>query len=67
MRAVVQRVLSASVEVDGETVGAIGPGMLVLVGAAVEDTDATVARVAAKVAAMRIFEDESGRDRKSVV
>ncbi|HQW51587.1 MAG TPA: D-aminoacyl-tRNA deacylase [Tepidiformaceae bacterium] len=66
MRAVVQRVLSASVEVDGETVGAIGPGMLVLVGAAVEDTDATVARVAAKVAAMRIFEDESGRMNRSL-
>lgn len=66
MRAVVQRVLSASVEVDGETVGAIGPGMLVLVGVAGEDTEATAVRLAAKVAGMRIFEDDAGRMNRSL-
>lgn len=66
MRAVVQRVLSASVDVDGVTVGAIGPGMLVLVGAAGEDTEAMAARMAAKVAGMRIFEDDAGRMNRSL-
>lgn len=61
MRAVVQRVSSASVRVDGETVGACGPGLLVLVGAGHEDTSETATRLAAKIARLRIFPDDAGR------
>jgi len=50
MRAVVQRVSSASVRVEGETVGACGRGLLVLVGVGHEDTSETAARLAAKIA-----------------
>lgn len=61
MRAVVQRVLSASVAVDGREVSAIGRGFLVLLGVEAPDTNATAARMAAKVAGLRIFEDDEGR------
>lgn len=61
MRAVVQRVSRAEVRADGVTRGAIGRGLVVLVGVAHEDTEATVSRVAAKVAALRVFEDAEGR------
>lgn len=61
MRAVVQRVAWARVEVDGETVGACGPGLLVYVGAAKADTESTAARLADRVAGMRIFADEGGK------
>jgi D-tyrosyl-tRNA(Tyr) deacylase len=61
MRAVVQRVSSASVRVDGETVGACGRGLLVLVGAGHDDTVETAVRLAAKVARLRIFENDEGR------
>ncbi|HZR79490.1 MAG TPA: D-aminoacyl-tRNA deacylase [Candidatus Binatia bacterium] len=61
MRAVVQRVSEASVRVGDEVVGAIGTGMLVLLGVARED-DAAVARgFAERVAALRIFDDAAGR------
>ena len=60
MRAVVQRVERASVTVDGEVVGAIGPGLLVFVGVTHED-DATHARkLAGKIAHLRVFDDEAG-------
>jgi D-tyrosyl-tRNA(Tyr) deacylase len=61
VRALVQRVSRASVTVDGEVVGAIGPGLLVLLGVTHEDTEADADRLAAKVLALRIFPDEEGR------
>ena len=67
MRAVVQRVSSASVRVEGETVGACGRGLLVLVGVGHEDTSETAARLAAKIARLRIFENEDGRFDHSIL
>ena len=67
MRAVVQRVSSASVRVDGETVGACGPGLLVLLGVGREDTSEHAARLAAKIARLRIFADEAGRFDRSLL
>ena len=61
MRALVQRVSSASVQVDGEPVSAIGPGMLVLLGVGRDDGEAEAERIAAKLAGLRIFEDADGR------
>jgi D-tyrosyl-tRNA(Tyr) deacylase len=61
MRALVQRVSEAAVEVDGERVASIGPGMLVLLGVALEDTEAQADRLADKVRALRVFEDAEGR------
>ncbi|MBZ2197459.1 D-aminoacyl-tRNA deacylase [Occultella gossypii] len=59
MRAVLQRVSSASVSVDGAVVGQIGPGLLALVGVAVEDTVDDARRVARKIAELRILEGET--------
>jgi D-tyrosyl-tRNA(Tyr) deacylase len=67
VRAVVQRVSSASVRVGGETVGTCGHGLLVLVGAGHEDTVETAVRLAAKVARLRIFENEEGRFDRSLL
>ncbi len=67
MRAVVQRVLSASVAVSGETVGQIGPGVCVLVGVATGDNERDAERLASKVAALRIFEDGEGKMNLSVL
>jgi D-tyrosyl-tRNA(Tyr) deacylase len=67
MRAVVQRVSRASVRVAGDTVGEIGTGLLVLVGIATGDDETTAARLAGKVARLRIFPDERGRFDRSVV
>lgn len=61
MRAVVTRVSSASVEIDGEIRGSIGKGFLVLVGVAPTDTEAQAARLADKVCGLRVFEDENGK------
>ncbi len=61
MRAVVQRVSHASVKVDGEVVGAIERGLLVLVGAADGDGEADADALAKKVAGLRIFPDEAGK------
>lgn len=58
MRAVVQRVLSASVEVEGRVVSAIGPGLLVLVGVHEADTDADADYICRKVLNMRLFPNE---------
>jgi D-tyrosyl-tRNA(Tyr) deacylase len=60
MRALVQRVASASVRVEGETVSAIGPGLLVLLGITHDDDAAGADRLAAKVRALRIFADGEG-------
>jgi D-aminoacyl-tRNA deacylase len=61
LRAVVQRVTSASVVVEGETVSRIGPGMLVLLGVAEDDTAAEAAKMARKLLGLRIFADAEGR------
>ncbi len=61
MRAVVQRVRSARVVVDGTTAGEIGPGLLALIGVAADDGPADVRYTASKVVEMRVFEDEAGR------
>lgn len=66
MRAVVQRVSRASVAVEGEVVGAIGPGLLVLLGVAQGDTEAEAQWLAHKVANLRIFSDPEGHMNLSV-
>ncbi|WP_341212173.1 D-aminoacyl-tRNA deacylase [uncultured Limimaricola sp.] len=67
MRALVQRVSEASVSVDGAVIGRAGPGVLVLVCAMQGDTDALPARMAAKIAKLRIFRDEEGRMNRSLL
>ena len=66
MRAVVQRVASASVSVDGQIVGQIGSGLVVLVGVAKEDGPADIEYVASKIQDLRVFDDEQGRMNRSV-
>jgi D-tyrosyl-tRNA(Tyr) deacylase len=66
MRAVLQRVSSASVTVDGRQVGAIGAGLLVLVGVEQGDDTQDVAFVAGKIRDLRVFDDEQGRMNRSV-
>ncbi len=66
MRAVVQRVTRASVTVDDEVIGAIGPGLLVLLGVAEGDTDAEAQWLAHKVANLRIFADAEDKMNLSV-
>jgi D-tyrosyl-tRNA(Tyr) deacylase len=61
VKALVQRVSSAAVDVDGARVAEIGPGLLVLLGVTHSDTEAEADRLAAKVRALRIFEDADGR------
>ena len=61
MRALVQRVTQASVDVDGERVGEIGPGLLVLLGVTHDDTAAEADWIAAKIRALRVFPDAQGR------
>ena len=67
MRVVLQRVSEASVRIGGETVGAIGPGLVVLAGFHNVDDDDTVAWMAEKVANLRIFADEQGRMNRSLL
>ena len=67
MRLVIQRMSRASVSVDGDVVGAVGPGLLVLVGVREGDDDATAQRLAAKTAELRIFADGEGRFNRSVL
>jgi D-tyrosyl-tRNA(Tyr) deacylase len=66
MRAVVQRVGSASVAVDGETIAEIGRGMLILLGVKNGDTDEDADKLARKLLALRIFGDADGRMNLSV-
>ena len=61
MRAVLTRVSSASVSVDGATIGAIGKGFLVLLGVHVNDTEADADRIADRICGLRIFEDAQGK------
>jgi len=67
MRAVVQRVTRASVEVDGNIVGEIGPGLLVLLGVAKPDTAADAEFLADKIAGLRIFSDDAGKMNRSIM
>lgn len=66
MRLVVQRVLESSVSVDGEVVGAIGKGYMVLVGVEVGDTQDDVRYCVEKTAGLRIFEDDAGKMNRSI-
>lgn len=61
MRAVLTRVNSASVAIDGETVGKIGKGFLILLGVNINDTEAQALKIADKICGLRIFEDENGK------
>jgi len=67
MRAVVQRVSRASVKVNGEFTGQISEGLLVLLGVAQEDVESDADYLAAKIAGLRIFEDQEGKMNRSVV
>jgi D-tyrosyl-tRNA(Tyr) deacylase len=60
MRGLVQRVVQASVTVEGEVVGAIGPGLCVLVGVTHDDTEATGRKMADKIWGLRVIDDENG-------
>jgi len=66
MRALLQRSKAASVTVDGETVGAIERGLVVLLGVTHEDTEADAAYLADKIAGLRIFDDADGKMNLSV-
>lgn len=61
MRCVIQRVTQASVSVDGNVVGKIGKGFMILIGVSVEDTDKDLKYMADKIPNLRIFEDEQGK------
>lgn len=61
MRAVLTRVKSASVTIDGETVGSIGKGFLILLGVGPEDNEETCRYLAEKALGLRVFEDENGK------
>lgn len=67
MRCVVQRVTRASVTTGGETVGQIGPGLMVLIGVGAADTERDVRYMADKVPELRIFEDEAGKMNRSLL
>lgn len=66
MRAVVQRVTQARVQVDGEVIGAIGVGLVAFVGAGREDTERDALYMADKVAGLRVFEDDAGKMSRSL-
>lgn len=67
MRAVVQRVLRASVRAEGKTTGEIGPGLFVLLGVSESDGDREVAFMVEKVLNLRVFEDEEGKMNRSLL
>ncbi len=67
MKLVIQRVKTASVNVDGKTVGEIGSGLLVLIGVSHSDTAADAAHLAKKTANLRIFNDAEGKMNRSVL
>lgn len=66
MKFVIQRVLESSVTVDGETIGSIGKGFMVLIGVGKEDTKETADKMVKKLTGMRIFEDENGKTNLSL-
>jgi D-aminoacyl-tRNA deacylase len=67
MRAVLQRVTRACVRVGGETVGETGPGLVVLLGVARDDTETDARYLVEKTVSLRVFDDEEGRMNRSVV
>ncbi len=67
VRALLQRSSSASVRVDGEVVGAIGPGLVIFVGVGPDDTEAVAAALATRIAELRIFRDDEGRTNRSLL
>ncbi len=67
MRALIQRVSEASVTVDAELIGEIGPGLLVLVGVTHSDDHEAADRLAAKIAHLRVFDDEAGVMNRSLI
>jgi D-tyrosyl-tRNA(Tyr) deacylase len=67
MRAVLQRVSEAHVRVEGETLGAIGLGLLVLLGVSRADTERDAERLAAKIVNLRVFEDAAGALNRSLL
>ena len=67
MRAVVQRVRKAAVEVEGEIIGSIGPGLLVLLGVSQRDTETDLRYLADKVVNLRIFPDDNDKMNRSVL
>ena len=67
MRLLIQRVTRGAVRIEGEAVGEIGAGIVILVGIARDDEPAVVAAMARKAAALRIFEDEAGRMNRSLL
>ncbi len=66
MRALIQRVAHAKVEVDGRITGQIGPGFLILICAMAGDTEADAARLAQRIAKLRIFKDDAGKMNRSL-
>ena len=66
MISLLQRVSSARVEVEGRVIGAIGPGLLMLVCAELDDNDAIADKLVAKVLKLRIFADEAGKMNRSL-
>lgn len=67
MRAVLQRVTQARVEVGGEVTGAIGPGLVVLLGFSVTDTEKDVDYILDKILGLRIFEDDFGKMNRNIL
>lgn len=67
MRAVIQRVSEASVSVQGEVLGRIGPGLMVLIGVQEEDGEKDLLYMAEKVPGLRIFEDDGGKMNRSLL
>jgi D-tyrosyl-tRNA(Tyr) deacylase len=67
MRAVIQRVSSASVRIEGETVGSIGPGLLVLLGVTREDTEKEAEYLLDRITGLRIFADDEGKMNRSLL
>jgi D-tyrosyl-tRNA(Tyr) deacylase len=67
MRALLQRVTSASVEVDGTEIGSIGPGLLVLLGVSSDDSESDVEYLVPKIINLRIFADDDGRFNRSAL
>ncbi len=67
MRAVIQRARWGQVSVDGQVVGKIGPGLVILLGVGPQDTQETARQMARKIAMLRIFEDDQGKINRSLL